>query len=255
MYIIVFLGCLGAATYFTNKSNEVESNYDFLTWTKKDMAIIGGTFALGCLLQAFDGIVTKLALIGYAVLSLLAMVYVNKCREERIKDYKEQVSKIFEAVAKLTKEKEIDYNNLPFKVSKSSSKIDRIEMEAKEASRFSDANCTSVVYSLDRYFPYYKWTYNIDLQAQTAEFYGQKLPPDVAKWPGSDLRGSRYVPLGVNGDSEVGLDFGEREIGASMFTFDDGTKAGACKLPSAPHALCVGSTGGGKAIWVGQEIW
>lgn len=255
MYVLVFFIALGIVTYITNKSNEVESSYEFLRWEKRDLLVIGILFLLSCVLQILDFIVPKIFILIYLVGSVLALVYVNKNREKSIQEYKKQVNDIFESVSKLVKAKEIDYNELPFKIEKDGDRINKITVTMEEPSKFNDGACTNAVYSLNRYFPYYEWQFDIRYQEQQTIFYGQKLPPTIARWPGSDLRGSRFIPLGVNGDSEVGINLGEKNPGGSLFVFEDGNVAKTSALPSAPQFLVIGSTGGGKSIYVDQELW
>lgn len=255
MYIFIFLVVLGLTTLFTNKQNQVESNYEFLKWTKKDITIISITIGVAILFQALDKILPKFFLLVYLIGALIALVLVNKFREQYIQEYKQQLGYIIESITSLCTVKEIDYNDLPFKIEKDGDLINKITVQMKSPSKFNDGNCTNTVYSLKRYFPYYDWKYTCDFPKQECVFEGQKLPPAVAKWPGDDLRKSNFIPLGVSGDGEVGWPLTKKNYGESSYVFEDGSRAGTAKMPSAPQTLVVGSTGGGKSVWVDQEMW
>lgn len=258
MYIFIFLVVLGMTTFITNKQNEVESNYEFLKWSSKDILIISATAGVALLLQILDGIfLPKFFMLVYLIGSVISLVLVNKFREQYIQEYKKQLGQIIEAMGGLfkIKDEEINYNDLPFKIEKDGDLVNKIIVQMKDPQKFNDGNCTNAVYSLKRYFPYYDWQYTTDFPKQECVFEGQKLPPDVAKWPGDDLRRSPFIPLGLSGDGEVGWALTSKGYGESSYVFEDGSVAGTAKLPSAPQALVVGSTGGGKSIWVDQEVW
>lgn len=245
MYVLIYLIVLGVSTYLTNKTNEVESSDEFLQWSKQDIATIGGVLALGIILEAI-GKTLPIVLLGvYFVVCMLAFVAVNKSREKTIQQFKEHVNQIYEATAKLTniKKEDLSYSDLPFKLEQEDGRISQIIVKMTEPSKFTDGNCINAVYSLNRFFPYCSWKYVVDFPKQECYFIGQKLPPEIANWPGDNLRGSVYIPLGVAGDGEVGwpLANSKKKWGESSFVFDDGEKAGTVDLPSAPQCLTVGS--------------
>lgn len=258
MYILVFILVLGITTYVTNRQNDVESNNEFLKWTKRDILIISATLGVAVIMQILDKIfLPKIFILVYLVGSIISLMLVNKLRETYIQEYKAQLNQIIESMNKLVpiKESEIDYNNLPFSIEKDGTLVNKIVVTMKEPSKFNDGNCTNAVYTLKRYFPYYDWQYTNDFPKQQCIFEGQKLPPKIAKWPGSDIRKTGFIPLGLSGNGEVGWALTSKDYGESNFIFDDGNRAGTVALPSAPQCLTVGSTGGGKAVWIGQEIW
>lgn len=255
MYIFSFFIVLGAVTYFTNKQNDVESNYEFLKWDRKEIIIISGTIGLAIVLQMLDFIIPKIFILAYIVAAVIAILYVNKMREQYIQEYKQQISQVVEATDSLINVKEIDYNNIPFKIERDGDLINKITVQIDKASRFNDGNCINAVYSLKKFFPYYDWQYTCDFPKQVCVFEGQKLPPGTALFPGSDLRKSTFIPLGVSGNGEVGWALSGGDYGDSEYVFEDGKKAGTVQLSYAPQALTLGATGGGKSVWVGQEIW
>lgn len=257
MYVFMFFVVLGVITYITNRSNEVESSQEFLRWSQKDIIIIGLTFLLSILMQILDAIFLPwFFLFVYIVAATLSLLYVNKNREKTIIEYKKQIDQIVDSLANLCPAKEVEYNNLPFEIEKDGDLISKIIVIMKEPSKFKDASCTNAVYSLKRYFPYFDWKYTCDFPKQECVFEGMKLPPDIAKWPGSDLRKSYYMPVGLSGEGEVAWSIkNTSKNGNSMYEYDDGGRAGDVNLSSAPHLLVLGATGGGKAIWTDQEIW
>lgn len=255
MYILIYLLSLGLVTYVTNKMNDVESNNEFLRWEKMDLLILGGLFLLGVILQCLDFLLPRIVLLAYLFVCVLLIFFVNKNREKHIQEYKKQIEQIFEAMRKLIVDKEINYNELPFSIERDKGKINKITVLMREPDKFNDGTLTNAVFSLKRYFPYYDWQFTTDFPKQEAIFEGQKLPPEKAMWPGSDLRDSSFIPLGLGGSGEIGLNLGSKKPGESMYVYEDGTRAGTTLLPSAPQILAVGATGGGKAIWVEQEMW
>ena len=258
MYILVFFLVLGMTTYMTNKTNDTESNSEFLHWSKKDILIIASTFGIGVLFECLK-FIPIFFLAVYFVGTLIALVYVNKSREQYIIQYKKQIEQISESVAKLTNIKELDFNDLPFDIFKSGDKINKIVVHMKEPGKFNDGNCSNAVYSLKRYFPYFDWKYSNDFPKQICTFEGMPLPPSIAMWPGSDTRSSGSFPFGLAGSGEVLWNVGkDKNMGWSEYVYEDGTRAGTNEEiagTSAPQMMVIGSTGGGKSIWVDQEIW
>lgn len=260
MYVLIFSLSLGIMTYITNTQQGVDSSQEFLRWRKQDILVIAAVFGAAILCQALDWLLPKFCMIIYLIGSVIAFLVVNKSRENYIKDYKKQVDQILESIDKLIPKRksgeEIDYSDLPFTIEKEGDQIKKITVLMKEPNKFNDGNCINGVYSLKRYFPYYDWKYTNDFPRQECVFEGMKLPPNIARWPGSDLRASGFIPLGLSGEGEVG--WKPRSIsntGKSMYVYEDGSVPDEVNLPNAPHCLCIGSSGGGKAIWVGQELW
>ncbi|MBQ2174240.1 MAG: hypothetical protein II453_03900, partial [Alphaproteobacteria bacterium] len=64
-----------------------------------------------------------------------------------------------------------------------------------------------------------------------------------------------FIPIGLSGMGEVGWVINSyKNPGKSNYVYEDGKSANTVDSPSAPQALVVGSTGGGKAIYVEQEV-
>lgn len=255
MHVLVYLVVLGVITYAINKRNGTEDNVEFLRWQTRDLLIMGGLALLSVVLDILP--LPPITLLIHLVICAVALLYVNKNRESYILEYKKQIDQIFASLGKLCEQPkdEIDYNDIPFKIEKDGDKVNEIKVLIGDQSRFSDANCTSAVYSLKRYFPYFDWQYSCDFPSQQCTFTGKKLPPRMAAWPGSDSRTGDFIPLGVSGEGEVGWPLTKKRYGRSEYIFEDGARAGTAGLPTAPHAICVGSTGGGKAVWINQRVW
>lgn len=260
MYILLYFLILGLVTYIINKTNNVDSSDEFLKWERQDLLIIGGGFLVALILQIIDLFmpIPILVMPIFALALVILIFYVNKNREKHIQEYKKQIEQIFEACSNLITAKEIDYNELPFKIVKDEKvkdQIAEIHLTMENPNKFNDGNCTNVTFTLNRYFPYYQWKYETDFPSQITKFIGEPIPPMMAKWPGSDFRPPEYIPIGLGGGGEVGLDLGAKDFGESSYVDEDGVTPGRISIPRAPQYLAVGSTGGGKAVWIKQEIW
>lgn len=55
------------------------------------------------------------------------------------------------------------------------------------------------------------------------------------------MRDPAFIPVGLGGAGEVGLNIGAKDLGESSYQYEDGAYAGDVKLPSAPQYLVVGS--------------
>lgn len=260
MFVIIFILALGIITQLISKKNEVEGLEEMLDWSNQDKIILAVLFGLSIVLQIIDSYfgLNFIFYIVFLFICVFSVFYVNKHREEWILEYKKQVEQIIDSLGKLVKvdTENIDYTDLPFKINKNGAgKINELVVDMKEPKKFKDDVLIQTVYSLNNYFPYFDWDYVTDFQGQKVTFSGNKLPPDTAAWKGSDYRPPEFLPLGLSGNGEVGLNLGVKNWGESSYVFKDGERAGTVKLPSAPQVLVVGSTGGGKDIWVDQELW
>ena len=109
--------------------------------------------------------------------------------------------------------------------------------------------------SWNKYLPDYEWVPEFDYAARECAFVGTPLPPHVARYPGSWLRPAEFIPIGLTGLGELAWVINSfKGEGRSLYVYEDGKKAKTVDSPSAPQALVVGGTGGGKAIYVDQEI-
>lgn len=256
MYIVIYFVVLGITTFVINKINDVEPSDEFLKWNKRELIIIGILFLIAVVLQCIDVLLPMFCWAIFAFFATIVLVYANKNREQDMQEYKKQIEQIYDSIDPLTpRDEEVRYNDLPFRIKKEDTKINEIIVDHQNPSKHNDTNCTNVVYSLKNYFPYYDWQYSIDHPKQITTFIGQKLPPQIALWNGSDWRNSDFIPVGLGGAGEVGLKLANKEPGQSSYVYEDGKIPGTVDLPSAPQYLVVGSTGGGKAIDVDQHLW
>jgi ABC-type multidrug transport system fused ATPase/permease subunit len=262
MFIFAFVISLALIAYGINKANKAEDNESTLNFNGSQNIIIVGLLGVGILLEVLTNILNEVLtnyywpMLGiYTVICLSVFVVLNKIREKQIKEEHDQITLIFEALSKiLGKQKEIDFNDLPFSYEGENGKIQKIIIDMKDPDKFSDPVVTSGVFSLNKFFPYYQWISNVNFPKRECIFQGQKLPPDIAMWPGSDLRPAGWIPLGVAGSGEAGWNIANpKDLGVSSY-IRDGERIGTVKSSSAPQGLCVGSTGGGKSIWIEQEV-
>lgn len=258
MYLVIFFIVFGLLTVYTDKKNEIEANDEFLYWTKKDACIIGAFLALSVVLTALPLPFALSLILGAAYMIALSVtaLYVNKNREEYIQSYKQQLDQIISAISPLQKINEVDYSDLPFAITRDGSKINTITLKMEKPEAFSkEERLTNIVNTFNNCFPYYEWQYSCDFQKQVCIFEGKRLPPDIARWAGSNLRPGSFIPIGLSGNGEVGIRLDNTDEGQSSYLYEDGVRADTLRLPTAPQHLVAGKTGNGKAIWVGQELW
>lgn len=271
MFLISFFIVLSISTTLINKTNDVgDETKESYSYDKQSMKIILWVLVASILLEILFNVlkgvefVRKLhfpALGAYILLSVISIVVANKIRLESIKKRREETLQIFSMIKiclPKDKQKEMDFDNPPFELEYQKGKVWKIIIKFENPSDFNDNFATTALASLNKYLPHAVWiSDNSQLLERTFVFKGTKLPPTMAGFPGTWLRPNSFIPLGVNGIGEVSWNMGnpsKKELGRSMFKYEDGTQAGTINVASAPQAMTVGSTGGGKAIWVGQEI-
>lgn len=258
MYILVFCIVLGLVSFFTNKKNGVEASDEFLSWPKKAIIILIATFGVACLCEILSNIFLPMFFIAiYAVSCVIAMVYVNKLREEDIQKRKQEMDTTYEALAPILKGMPVDYNNSLVKLKKEKNLVTSITVQIvpEITDRFNDSTCAVAAYNLMKYFSYFDWIYDLRIAKHECEFISQRQPPKVAYWVGDNQRSGTYIPLGLCGSDEIGWRLSSKDPGVSSYRFEDGTAPGTYNLPAAPMGLVVGATGSGKAIWTEQELF
>lgn len=262
-FILVII--LMLTVQLTNHKNAVKLNEELLRFDKKDSLII-----FLCFLSSF--IVNKIAknydfkkywlIIGIsAFVYTMVLVIVNINREQLIKRKQDQIIRVYQALVDIFGKvdiQNINYENLPFQIEedpklKTVSKI-IIDMSLPEG-RFNENSITLAQYSINKYFPELQWISNADYPKRELVFKGLPKPPKIAMFPGSDYRPASWIPLGLSGEGEVGWNIGDpKDLGMSSYITEDGKVAKDVTMPSAPQAMCLGSTGGGKAIYIDQLI-
>ena len=258
---IGFLIALLATIQITNIKNGSKGTEDNLVFTKADSLWIIAAFIVAFVVDKFSYHPKYLLFVGgFTVLCFMLFVILNAHREKTIKDRHEQILKIFDACTDIFGKKnpeEIEFDNVPFKMETEdkTGEINQIVFDMSADGRFDDAHLTYCQYNLNKFFPSFQWTYIGDAPKREVTFKGLPKPPSVAMFPGSDYRPTGWIPLGLSGAGEVGWNLsGPKDLGQSSYIMEDGKPAGSVKLPSAPQALAVGSTGGGKSIWLEQVV-
>lgn len=270
MFIFVFFLVVAIAQFATNKIlNISDGNSVGYSYSKRDALILVGLLALGVLLQVLPlkghkifwvllGIYAFGLLITMVILATIKKVIVTKQREELLAVFgvlEPVISNDSKVKNKETGEYELkDINNPPFQLGYEGTKINKITIKINP-NTFKEQVAVNLCLSLNKYLPNYEWVNEFDFAARECAFVGTPLPPHIAKYKGSWLRPPEFIPIGLSGLGEVSWNLNSiKNEGRSNYIYDDGKIAKTVDTPSAPQALCVGSTGGGKAIYVEQDV-
>ena len=256
MFIFSFIIIVALCQYITNKILNISAeNTLSYTYSKRDSGILilffitsiilqkivpkGKTYWIGCAI--FAGVL----LIVMIILGTIKRIVVIKQREE-IKSIFEVLEPVipneFKVKNKETGEFEMkDVNNMPFKLSYEGSKVNRITIKINP-NTFKETVAVNLCLSLNKYLPNYEWVNEFDFAARECAFVGTPLPPRVAKYNGSWLRPTEFIPIGLSGLGEVSWNINSiKNEGRSNYIYEDGKIAKTVDTPSAPQALCVGS--------------
>ena len=264
MVIIVFLLILLITINITNKKNEAKASDEVLEFEFKDSVAIFVLFIVSILInksiKLFSLQKYSLYILGFSALFFsCCLIIINTNREKMIKRKHDQIINVYQALSDILGKAEIVFENMPFTIEedKKLKKINKITIDTSNQNiRANENTITLATYSMNKFFPDYEWMSKQNHQQRELQFIGLPKPPKIAKYPGSDYRPTGWIPLGVSGLGEVGWNLANpKDLGISSFIGEDGNIAGTVEMPSAPQALCVGSTGGGKAVWVEQEIF
>lgn len=259
MFIFVFFIIIAIAQFATNKIlNISDDNSVGYSYSKRDSLIIAGFLLAGILFQILPLKGHKIfwVLLGmYAFAILLTMVILATFKKIIITKQREELQQVFDVLEPvLPKNTELDMNNPPFKLGYEKTQINRITISINP-NTFKETVATNLCLSLNKYLPNYEWVNEFDFAARECAFVGTPLPPGIAKYKGSWLRPTEFIPIGLSGLGEVGWTINSiKNTGRSNYVYDDGKVAKTVDTPSAPQALCVGSTGGGKAIYINQMV-
>lgn len=263
MIVLIFLIVLLITINITNKKNEAKASDEVLEFEFKDSLAIFILFILSILINKS---IKLFSLEKYAIYIILfstlfftcALIIINRNREQMIKRKHDQIINIYQALIDILGKQEIQFENTPFIVEEDNKlkKINKIIIDTSNQDiRANENTITLATYSMNKFFPDYEWMSKQNHQKRELQFIGLPKPPDIAKYPGSDYRPTGWIPLGVSGLGEVGWNLANpKDLGISSFVAENGQPVGDVIMPSAPQALVVGSTGGGKAIWVEQEL-
>lgn len=269
MYILVFVVLVMLCQYLTNKILNISSdNRTSYEYSKRDTFILLGFLVVSIILQKVMPR-NKIFWIGcgvYAAVLLITMIILGTIKRIIVLKQREEIKSIFEVLEpvipnefkvknKDTGEFEMkDINKTPFKLEYEGTKVNRITIKINP-NTFKETVAVNLCLSLNKYLPNYEWVNEFDFAARECAFVGTPLPPKVAKYKGSWLRPPEFIPIGLSGLGEVSWNLNSfKNEGRSCYVYEDGKVAKTVDTPSAPQALCVGSTGGGKSIYIKQEV-
>lgn len=269
MIFWIFLFILALTTYATNVKNGAgkKANEEILEFKRSDSLIILGcmlaTIPLDWLIKTFFNDFYLVGSLVSAGFLLMILIIVNIHRETLIKRKHDQIVNAFQALADVfgrVNIEDIDFNDVPFALEEDpkTGNINKITIDMSiPGGRFNENTITLAQYSVNKFFPELQWTSIVDHPKRELTFKGLPKPPDIAKYPGSDYRPTGWIPLGLSGAGEVGWNIADPkkdQMGTSSYIDDEGHVPNAVDMPSAPQCLTLGSTGGGKSIWVGQKV-
>ena len=258
MYLFIGILVLAVGQWLTNKCLNIsdENTTSYLYSTKSSIVILA-LFGVGIGLSftKFTGTTFLFVCLGYGVIFLATMVMLGFIKNITITKQREELQKVFDVLAPvLPKNAELDMNNPPFKLGYEKTKVNRITIEINP-NTFKENVAVNLCLSLNKFLPDYEWINEFDFASRECSFVGTPLPPHVAKYMGSWLRPTELIPIGLSGKGEVSWKLSScKNDGRSLYMYEDGKKAKTVDIPSAPQALVVGGTGGGKAIYVEQEV-
>lgn len=262
MYILTFLLIIALSQYITNKILNISDNNSVgYSYSKRDSLIIVIFFGISVLLQYVSKFMpVKIFWLGCAIYGgsiIIVMVVLATIKKVIVEKQRDELEKIFEVLKpalSLKKDEELDVNNPPFELGYEKNQVNRITI-AIDPNKFKEAVATSLCATLNLYLPNYEWVPEFDFAARKCAFVGTPLPPHVATYKGSWLRPAEFIPIGLSGLGEVSWTLNSiKNEGKSLYKYEDGKTAQTVDTPSAPQCLTVGSTGGGKAIYIEQEI-
>ena len=275
MFILTFVVVLSLVTFLTNKQKGVsEGKAEAYSFDKYGVVSVLSLLALGVALQfavpEFYGLISSdytevyaYSLGAYALLCFGTVVVTNSLRAQaiqRLRDQIEQLYSVLEPLVGVDLKKGIDFNNVPFEFEydpQNKKQIQKITVNVKNTAKFTDSAVTQCVFNLNKYLPYKTWFSAPNFPEKVCVFVGNDLPPELAMYPGSDFRPWNWIPLGLNGQGELGWNLGAKEsdVGASAYVYEEnGKRAKTVLVSKAPQALVVGSTGGGKAIALDEYV-
>ena len=269
MYIFIFFFIFLASLYLTNKLLKLgTTNSLSYEYKNRDTYIVIGFLVVSIILQKVmpKGKVFWIGCAIYAGAFLITLTILGAIKRITVEKQRQEIQSIFEVLEPVipteakVKDKETqvvmmrDPNNPPFKLGYEGIKVNRITIKINP-NTFKETVAVNLCLSLNKYLPNYEWVNEFDFAARECIFVGTPLPPKVAKYKGSWLRPPEFIPIGLSGLGEVSWNLNSfKNAGRSCYVYEDGKIAQTVDTPSAPQALCVGSTGGGKSIYVNQEV-
>ena len=245
MYIFIFFIIIAISQFITNKILGIsDDNSVGYSYNKRDSLIILGFFFIGVIFQIIK-LKDKpfwISCAVYASAILMTMTVLATIKKVIITKQREELQKIFDVLAPvLPKNLELDMNNPPFKLGYEKNQVNRIIIEINP-NTFKETVAVNLCLSLNKFLPNYEWVNEFDFAARECAFVGTPLPPNIAKYKGSWLRPTEFIPIGLSGLGEVSWNINSfKNEGRSNYIYEDGKIAKTVDTPSAPQALCVGS--------------
>ena len=245
MFIFAFVIIVALTQFFSSKALKINiSNSLSYTYSKRDSLIMVGFFLLSIGLQFVplkDSLFWIICGI-YSAALLMTMTILSTIKKTIILKQKEELQKIFDVLEPVfPKNTEFDPNNPPFKLCYEGNTVNKITISINP-NTFKEAVATNLCLSLNKYLPNYEWVNEFDFAARECSFVGTPLPPFIAKYKGSWLRPTEFVPIGLSGLGEVSWNINSfKNEGRSNYIYDDGKIAKTVDTPTAPQLLCVGS--------------
>lgn len=259
MFIFTFFLVVIVSQFVTNRIlNISDDNSVGYSYSKKHTFILLGFLLLGILFQKLAFLKEKPKIYwivcgSYAFAILLTMVIFATIKKVILVKQREEIQAVFAVLEpvipneakvknKETQEFEMrDINKPPFKLGYEDNKINRITIKINP-NTFKETVAVNLCLSLNKYLPNYEWVNEFDFAARECSFVGTPLPPSVARYQGSWLRPTEFIPIGLSGLGEVSWTINSiKDTGKSNYIYDDGKLAKTVDTPSAPQALCVGS--------------
>lgn len=237
-----------------------ENSLNAYSFNKKTSLVAFGLLALGIALQVtthfvkFDLSLLLWMVLGYSILTLITIVINNQIRLQEVKNNRENIFEISKILN--IKEENIDYDNPGFEMTYIKGKLVNLVVDiSNDPVAFSEKRAPSITDSLNNVFGYRLWSASPNMEKKICVFNSKDHPPRMAKFPGTDLRPWNWIPLGVNGEGELAWNLSaDGDLGRSLFKYENGKHAKTMQVAKGPQALCVGTTGGGKAIPVDEVV-
>lgn len=272
MFIFLFFMALAIVTHVNNRVKDIDQdNNDAFIFDGSSRWIILGFIGLSILLQFLFKLpfMRPHILPGIAVsffVYITGMYLANDIRVKLIEKKRNQLLEIYGVIKRLLVApgqrvpEELDFNNIPFEPKYHRGDLVGLKIDILNSDIFTDKALTDITNSMNKYYPKKKWAYKIDFPNLECILEGKNHPPTKAPYPGSDFRPWNWIPVGMSAEGELGWNLGVKKkfIGHSSFFFEDEdgnkTRAQTIDIPKAPQGLTLGSTGGGKAIFIEQHV-
>ena len=263
MYVLIYFLSVALSQYISNMTmNVTTDNEENFNYSKQDSLLLIGLLLVAIILQIVNKLIIEYAvwvMLGYLVLSMSITLTLTALRKQRIEKTREEITQIYEILHNLVdkKGKGVDFNNVPFSLEHKYGAINQINVTV-DPMTFDDKQLPILLEQLNNFLPTFTWNYELHLEERLVEFIGYDKPPNECRWAGSWLRPKGFFTLGITGLGEVGwrpFSVDKKKMGKSQYLDDMGNPYPAdLSIPSAPQYLIAGGTGGGKAVYVEQEI-